>query len=271
MEMRYFDAHCHPQFVQFDADRDAITGKMAEAGVGGIVVGCDAASSRAACTMVQKHDFLYASVGQHPNHETDEAFDEHLYRNLLMYPRTVAIGECGLDYYRPEAVDDELKKKQKALFLRHIHLAGQTKRPLIVHARPSKGEQDAYEDALDLLTDAKKQYGDDLKGDFHFFVGNEEIARRAAEIDFTMSYTAVITFARDYDETIRSIPLSHLLSETDAPYVAPASRRGQRNDPLAVIDVVQKLAEIRGEDKEVVREAVLQNAERVFRLSEYAI
>ncbi len=264
--MKYFDAHCHIQFEQYDADRDALVSSMQEKGVGGLVVGTDAASSRLAAEFVQGREGVFASVGQHPNHETDEAFDEHAYRNLLMYPKVVAIGECGLDYFRPTEVNDELKKKQKILFETHVRLAGQTRRPLIVHARPSKGTMDAYNDALEIVAEAKKEFDDALTGDLHFFVGDIETAKKAFELDFTVSYTAVLTFTHDYDEVIRYAPLDRLLTETDSPYVAPASRRGQRNDPLSVIDVVQSVARIRGEDEEMVRAATLANAQKLFNL-----
>src|SRR6185369_13975688 len=100
----------------------------------------------------------------------------------------------------------------------------------------------------------------------HFFVGGAEEARALVALDFTVSFTAVITFARDYDAVIRGVPLSSILSETDAPYVAPISRRGERNDPLAAIDVVAKIAEIRGEPVETVRLALLENAQKLFSL-----
>jgi len=267
MDIKYFDAHCHIHFDAYDADRAEVIARMRERGVAGLVVGTDNASSLAACELADAHDGLWSSVGMHPNDEPKEAYDEHAFRNLLMYPKAVALGECGLDYYRPAAVDDELKRAQRALFEKHIHLAGQTGRAMVIHARPSKGSMDAYLDALGMLKSAKKEYGDALRGDFHFFVGDVDTARKAFELDFTVSYTAVVTFARDYDETIRFAPLTHILSETDAPYVAPVSRRGQRNDPLAVEDVVAKLAEIRGEDPETVRQATVANALRLFKIS----
>ena len=266
MDLRYFDAHCHIQFDAFDADRDALIKDMAEKGISGLVVGVDAKSSRAACDLSELHENLWASVGLHPNDNPEEIFDEHEFRNLLMYPKAVAIGECGLDYFRPTDTSDEAKKKQRERFARHISLAGSTRRPLIVHARPSKGSMDAYEDALDMLAVAKQEYGDKLKGDFHFFVGDTAIARRIFELDFTVSYTAVTTFARDYDEAIRFAPQSHILTETDSPFVPPTSRRGQRNDPLSIPEIVTKLAEIRGEDPEALRAATVANAVRLFTL-----
>jgi len=267
--MKYFDAHCHVQFDAFDADREEIAAGMQAAEIGGLVVGCDAASSKAAAEFVQNREGFWAAVGQHPNDNHAEEFDEHLYRNLMMYPKVVAVGECGLDYFRPVEVTDEVKEKQKELFRKHVNLAGSTKRPLIVHARPSKGTTDAYKDALDIVEEAKKEFPT-LTGDLHFFVGDTPTAERAFVLDFTISYTAVLTFTHDYDEVIRRAPLDRLLTETDSPYVAPASRRGQRNDPMSIPEIVQKMAQIRGEDPETVRKATLENAERLFALGETA-
>jgi TatD DNase family protein len=261
--MKYFDAHCHVQFPMYDLDRDAVIERMREEGVHGLVVGTDLESSRKAIALAEKHDHLFASVGLHPNHENDELFEAKNYIDLAKHPRVLAIGECGLDYYRPEHLDAERIQRQKNLFQDHIDLAVDSGKPLIIHARPTKGTMDAYEDALALVEIAKKEHPN-LRGDFHFFVGDATIARRIIELDFTISYTAVLTFARDYDEVVRSVPLTHLISETDAPYVAPKGRRGERNDPLAVIDVAKAIAEIRGEDEEVVREALVQNAQRLF-------
>jgi len=260
--MKYFDAHAHIQFPQFDEDRVELLAHMSEQGVGGIVVGVDLPSSQRAIEMAEGTDTLFAAVGLHPNH-TDEEFDMETYTKLASSPAVVAIGECGLDYYRPEE-PQEVKEKQKVLFRQHVDVALELDLPLIIHARPSKGTMDAYQDLVAILAEYKTEYGDRLRGDIHFFVGGKDEALQFVELGFTMSYTAVITFARDYDETIRSIPLTHLLSETDAPYVAPASRRGTRNDPLAVQEVVAALADIRGENPEIVGAAMVQNAARVF-------
>jgi len=105
-----------------------------------------------------------------------------------------------------------------------------------------------------------------VRGDVHFFVGGIPEAEALIALGFTISFTAVITFARNYDEVIKNVPLASILSETDAPYIAPISRRGKRNDPLAVIDVVAKIAEIRDEPVEIVRTTLLANAERLFTL-----
>lgn len=262
--MKYFDAHCHIQFPEYDHDRSELMQEMARAGVGGIVVGVDLKSSRVAIDLVQGSETLYAAVGLHPNSaqefDTIEPFAE-----LANDPKVVAIGECGLDNYRPQDVD-AAKPRQREVFLEHVNLAARLKKPLMIHARPAKGTQDAYRDLIEILTSAKREYGDALTGDIHFFVGGIEEARALIELDFTLSYTAVLTFARDYDEVVRFVPLSHLITETDSPYVAPPPNRGKRNDPRAIPAVVEAIAGIRGEDPEAVRVHILQNVQRVFKL-----
>ncbi|MDB5194866.1 MAG: sec-independent protein translocase protein TatD DNase family protein [Parcubacteria group bacterium] len=262
--MRYFDAHCHIQFDGYDEDREVLIARMKDEEVGGLVVGVDIESSKKAVALAQHHEHLFASVGLHPNSVGIERFDTQEFERLAEDGKVVAIGECGLDYFRPEN-PEAAKQKQREVFQAHIELAGKTKKPLMIHARPSKGSQDAYEDALAMIESARNEYPD-LHGDFHFFVGDVATARRATDLDFTLSYTAVLTFTEDYDEVVRSISLTHLLSETDSPYVAPKDRRGQRNDPLASKDVVAAIARIRGENDEVVREALMANAKRVFRI-----
>ncbi len=261
--MRYFDAHSHIQFEQYDEDREEVLAAMREAQIGGIVVGTDRTSSKKAVDLADR-ERLFASIGLHPNDKPGEGYEDAYYEELARNPRVVAIGECGLDYFRPESPESE-KARQVDTFGRQISLAGETGKPLMIHARPSKGSMDAYEDAYQMLLEAKKRYPD-LSMNMHFYVGDVETTKKLLSLGATFSYTAVLTFTHDYDEVVRSIPLEHLLTETDAPYVAPAPHRGKRNVPLAVRDVVSAIARIRGEDEEAVREAVLRNARRVFRL-----
>lgn len=265
MNPKYIDAHCHIQFEQYAKDDAEIIERMREESVVGIVVGVDLDSSKKATALAEKHEHLFASVGLHPNHNATERYDISYYRTLAESSKVVAIGECGLDFFRPAEVTDEVKEKQKELFKEHIELATALDKPLIIHARPSKGTMDAYHELIEILKEAKVAHPN-LRGDIHFFVGGVSEAEAFIALDFTISFTAVITFARDYDEVVRAVPLTSILSETDAPYVAPASRRGARNDPLAVIDVALKIADIRGEDPDTVRAALLANARRIFSL-----
>lgn len=264
--MRYFDSHCHIQFDKYAQDRDAVLARMQEEGVGALVVGVDKESSEGALELVRETDFLWATAGHHPNDTPLDQFDEAATRQLLSDPKVVAVGECGIDYFRPEDANAEVKRAQRELFLKHVALSVETGKPLMIHGRPRKGSMDAYQDILDVLESAKREHGEKLRGNMHFFVGDTDVARRVFALGLTVSYTAVLTFARDYDETVRFAPLDRLLTETDAPYVAPKSRRGERNDPLSIPEIVTALAEIRGEDREAVRQAVVGNAVALFGL-----
>lgn len=263
--MRYFDAHCHVQFDPYDEDRTAVLETMREKEVGGMVVGVDLDSSVKALRLVENLPDFYASAGLHPNAVLDERFDEDSFRAILRHPKMKAIGECGLDNFRPADVE-VAKVEQRRVFERHIELALEADKPMMIHSRPSKGTQDAYRDMIDILRAFKKEHGDRLRGDIHFFVGGVDEARDFVDLGFTMSFTAVLTFARDYDEVVRFLPLASIITETDSPYVAPSRIRGQRNEPVSVIDVVEAIADIRGEDHERVRTAVLLNASRLFSL-----
>ena len=263
--MRYFDAHCHVQFDPYDADRVDVLNRMISEEVGGMVVGVDLDSSVKALRLVETLPNFYAAAGLHPNYVLDERFDEDSFRALLRHPKMVAVGECGLDNFRPEDVEVS-RPKQREVFERHTALAIEADKPMMIHSRPSKGTQDSYRDMIDILRSYKREHGDKLRGDIHFFVGGVEEARDFLDLGFTLSFTAVLTFARDYDEVVRYVPLSSIITETDAPYIAPARIRGKRNEPTSVIDVVEAVAEIRNEDQEAVRDAVLGNAKRLFQI-----
>lgn len=262
--MRYFDAHCHIQFPHYDEDRNAVVASMREAGIGGLVVGVDEGSSQRAVDLVQGSEILWATVGLHPNSAQDFRSIEP-YRELAKNSRVVAIGECGLDNYRPED-PEAAKKRQKDVFEAHIALAQETGKPLMIHSRPAKGTMDAYGDMLDMLRAAKREDAS-LRGNIHFFVGGIKEAKSFLELDFTLSFTAVLTFARDYDDVVKYVPPRSLITETDAPYVTPPPNRGKRNDPLAVRQVVEAIGEIRGEDPETIRVQILENARELFTIS----
>ena len=272
MTVRYIDTHCHLQFEQYAQDREEIIERMREEGVAAIVVGTDLETSKEAVALAEKYEHLYAAVGMHPSNvrdivspSSDDGLTMSKLRELAEHPKVVAIGECGLDNFRPEEVSDEVKNKQKELLQQHIALATELDKPLVIHVRPSKGTMDAYADLIEILKEAKKEYPT-LRGDIHFFAGGLAEAEAFFALDFTISFTAVITFSRDYDDSIKAVPLANILSETDAPYVAPLERRGERNDPLAVMSVIAKISEIRGEDVEIVRTTLLDNARRLFAL-----
>jgi TatD DNase family protein len=262
----YFDAHSHLNFKQFDADRDTLIARMREEGVWTITVGTDAETSQEAVALAEMHNVIFATVGIHPT-DWESEFDENVFCKLAKNKSVVAIGECGLDYYRIKNDELRIKEKQKDIFAKQIELAHELGLPLMIHGRPSAGTMDAYQDILDILITNNKQLATNNPGNIHFFVGNTEIAAKFLNMGFTLSFDGPITFTREYDEAVRYVPLDMLLAETDAPFAAPEPYRGARNEPLYVKEVVRALARVRREDEDIVREQTVANALRVFRIA----
>jgi TatD DNase family protein len=136
----------------------------------------------------------------------------------------------------------------------------------MMHVRPTKGDMDAYEDALSILEEYKNKSGEKLKGNFHFFAGDLSVAKKALGLGFTMSFDGPITFARDYDEVIKFLPIDSIMAETDAPFAAPVPYRGSTCEPFMVEEIVKKIAEIKNLPEEEVAAAVLTNARRLFKI-----
>jgi TatD DNase family protein len=265
MEPRYFDIHSHITFKDYDQDLPEVLKRMEEDGVYTMTVGVDKASSEEAVAFAQGKENFFATIGLHPTDTVEETFSEAEYKALVANPKVVAIGECGIDYYRIElGVQSQEKKRQWREFEKHVEFAVKYDKPLMIHCRPSKGTVDAYEEMADYLSARKREYGEKLRGNMHFFVGNPAVAKRFYGIGFTTSFTGVLTFTHDYDEVVREAPLNMLMTETDAPFAAPAPFRGRRNEPSYVKYVVEAIARIRGIDSEVAREASVSNAKRVF-------
>ncbi|HWP61705.1 MAG TPA: TatD family hydrolase [Candidatus Paceibacterota bacterium] len=269
MEMKYFDAHTHPQFVAYDGDRDEVMRRAQGAGVGMNVVGTQKDTSLAAIALAEKYENVWASIGLHPIHTSKsyhdtqelgeggkeftsrgEQFDRAVYQTMAEHPKVIAIGECGLDYYR---VDESTKDRQFESFIAHIELANAVNKPLMLHIR------NAYDDAISLIKAHAK-----VRGDVHFFAGDWNIAKQFIGLGFTLSFTGVVTFANQYDEVVKNAPLDMLLSETDAPYITPVPFRGKRNESAHIPLIVERIAAIRGEDSEKVRAQLMENARRVF-------
>lgn len=267
MQFEYFDVHSHLYFPDYDGDREEEIEKMKKEKIGTIAVGTGFEASKKCIELAEKHENIFACIGQHPaDLNKDSVFEEKL-QKLAEHEKVVAIGECGLDYFRlPDdpALAEELKSIQKTIFEYHIDLALANDLPLMLHIRSSKGTNDAYYDALEILEKHDKLAGERLRGNAHFFAGDTDILRRFLAIDFTISFTGVITFTRDYDELIKYTPLDMILSETDAPFVAPIPHRGSRNSPLYVPEVVSRIAMVKNEPLEVVKQAIIANTKRVF-------
>ncbi len=256
------DTHSHFNLHQFGHDLPESILRMTETGVGTICVGIDLPTSDHAMRLAQEHKSIWACVGQHPT-QWDEEFDENEFRKLLQEPRVVAVGECGLDYYREK--DRGGKSKQKELFLKQIKLAQEFNLPLMLHIRPREGTMDAYEEALAILEEYKNKWGE-MRGTAHFFVGTKEIAQRFLDLGFHISFSGVITFVPEYEELVAFVPLDRILPETDAPFATPEPYRGTRNQPEYVLEVVRKIAEIKSVSFELVQNQLLENTKKLFRI-----
>lgn len=260
MQPNYFDIHAHINFPDYDADREVVLDNLRKTNTYTITVGTDFESSKSAVELAAIHPNVYACIGVHPIDDPMKGFNVEQFELLVQNPKVVAVGECGLDYFRLEGEAVEEKDRQKKLFETQIEFAIRHKKALMIHCRT------AYEDTLEILEDYKKEYGDALWGDVHFFAGDADMAKRFIDINFSVSFTGVITFTHDYDDVIKSVPLSMIMSETDAPYVSPVPYRGKRNEPAYVSEVVKKIAEIRGEDFETVKKSMVENALHRFNI-----
>ncbi len=261
--MKIIDTHSHFNLHQFKDDLAESIASMAEAEVGTICVGIDLDTSDHAMRLAQEHKSIWVCVGQHPT-EWEKDFEENEFRKLLSEAKVVAVGECGLDYFREK--NDELVEKQKELFLKQIHLAHEFDLPLMLHIRPSQGSMDAYEEALEILEEYKKEWGD-LRGTAHFFAGTKEVAQRFLNLGFYISFSGVITFVPEYEELVDFVPIDRILPETDAPFATPVPHRGKRNQPEYVLEVVKKIAEIKKLSLDFVQTQLLENTKKVFNIT----
>lgn len=284
---KLIDTHTHVNFSAFKEDGKEVVERALKVGIWLINVGSQHSTSARAVKMAQNYEEgIYAAVGLHPIHllesyydssELDELvkfktkteeFDFEKYSELAKNPKTVAIGETGLDYFHLKDLNEDEKaraqEKQKEVFAKHLELAAQANKPAIIHCRDSSfGQKDAYQDMLAILKEVKKKEPE-LRGVNHFFAGTLSEAETLFELDFLISFTGVITFVKDWDAVIKTAPLEKIMVETDAPYVAPVPYRGKRNEPLYVEEVAKKIAELKGISFEEVARQTTLNARTLF-------
>ena len=257
--MKFVDIHSHLSFPEYDIDRQEVLVRMEENEVLAITVGTDLEKSKKAVEVAESNERVWATIGMHPGlcQNPNVSFDNKEFSELVKSPKVVAIGECGLEYFHLAKDTIDLQKK---LFEDQIEFALENNKPLMLHCRES------YDDALDILENYKKEAEEKLRGNSHFFAGDLNQAKRFLDIGFTMSFTGVITFTHDYDEVIKYLPIDSIMSETDAPFVAPVPFRGKRNEPIYVIEVVKKMAEIRRQNIDFLNNSIIENFKRVFEI-----
>ncbi|MDZ7726448.1 MAG: TatD family hydrolase [Candidatus Campbellbacteria bacterium] len=260
--IKYIDIHSHLHFDSYDEDREELLSRMNEEGVATISIGIDSATSVEEVELSENNDNIFTSIGIHPG-DSSELFEDkrETFERLLRSEKVVSIGECGFDYSHLEGDIEKAKRLQEKNFEAQVDFAVLNDLPVMIHTR------DADEDTVSFLESKKREHGDRLRGNVHFFTQSLENARRYLEIDFTISFTGVITFTDNYNEPIEFAPLDKIHGETDAPFVAPVPNRGKRNEPTFVKYVYDRIADIRGEDREKVRKQLLSNARRDFGLN----
>ena len=271
------DAHAHIHDTLFDSDRSEVLRRAFDAGVNKILtIGTSVAESRDAALLAKTDGRIFATVAIHP-HEYNEKFKiqnskfdgmiQELREIILENrDRIVAVGECGLDFFGGgKGVSDEDKKMQREGFLAQIELAREFELPIVVHCR------DAYEEVLEILRIKSYQLEACI---LHCYMGNREVTEKFLEIpNVVFSFAGNITYPvkkllmgtkDDIHESLKCIPLSRTLTETDCPYLAPQKYRGTRNEPAYVEEVVRAIADIKKTSSEEVERVTEENANRCF-------
>lgn len=304
--MKYIDIHAHLTMEQYNPDRKEAIERAYNKQVAIINIGTDPASSRAVVDLADEyrsvHPHIYSIPGIHPDwirerlmelmgvdvsvdfsiegfrtieKDLEKEIEQYapdlikdIYKecsivSLLMKHRSVVgIGECGIDLFRMDpAIAPVMLKLQELLFIAQIKIALEYDKPIMIHARES------YKEILSILDEHFISKGIALRGNVHFFAGTSEEAQMFLDRGFTVSFTGVITFARIYETVVGTLPIDRMMSETDCPFVSPVPYRGQRCEPSFVVEVVSKIAKIRGQDLEVVQNQLLANAETYFSLN----
>ncbi len=250
------DSHCHLDFDDFSGDLDGIVGRARAAGVGRIVSISTRVQRRAGLLAItERFPDVYCSIGTHPHHAHEELdLTTADLVELSRHPKTVAIGEAGLDYH----YDLSPREAQERGFRNHIAAARETGLPLVIHSR----EADA-----DMAAILEEETG---KGAFpavlHCFTGGRELAQRAVALGLYVSFTGILTFKKP--DELRAIaaelPGDRILVETDAPYLAPGRHRGKRNEPAFVVETARVLAETRKVELSEIAQTTTENFFRLF-------
>jgi len=253
------DTHAHLDDERYNEDLDEVLANAKANGVEGILIpGADINDLKKAQEIAHKNENIYFAAGVHPYHH--KQYDEKILREFLEDEKCIAVGECGLDYYR--LPDDENEKKvekleQQEVFKKHIELAKSVKKPLIVHIRDANDDSKRV-----LLENGAKEVG----GVLHCYNASEHLLSLAND-GFYFGIGGVLTFrnAKQLVEVLSKIPLDKLVAETDAPYLTPQPHRGKRNEPAYTRFVVEKIAELLDKEVKEIEDLTSTNAKRLFK------
>ena len=258
MKPELFDTHAHLHFPEFAADLDAVLERARAAGVKRMLtVGTDVPTSRAAVALAAREADVWAAVGFHPHDAAaaDAAALAEIER-LAGAPRVVAVGECGLDFFRTLSP----REAQERCFRSQLGLARRVGKPVLIHCR------DAHPETLAILAESDVE---ETGGIMHCFSGDVAIARRCLDLGLTISLAGPVTYpnARALPDVARFVPADRLVVETDCPYLPPQGYRGKRNEPAYLALTAARVAELRGEPLATLGPRMSDNARRVLRIA----
>ncbi|MFK8066725.1 MAG: TatD family hydrolase [Gammaproteobacteria bacterium] len=255
-ELKLVDSHCHLPLIEYDGGLDQILKNAKEAEIGHMLcISVDLESYPEIKQIAADHDHIFASVGVHPNTDVQtEPTVEILVDLSKNDPNVVAIGETGLDYFRSEG---DLTWQHNR-FITHIEAANIVDKPLIIHTR------EAGDDTIAIM---KEHEADKATGVMHCFVDDYDIAKKALDLNFYISFSGIVTFknAQQVQDVAKRIPLDRLLVETGCPYLAPVPHRGKINQPAYVRHVAEFVANLRGITVEEVIQASTTNFFTLFK------
>ena len=249
------DTHCHLNDEIFDVDRDEIIKHFEDENIqSAFVVGTNLETCKSAIDLAEKYENIYAIVGMYPEYaeEYDDDFERYI-ESILSSPKIVAVGEIGLDFHT-EGYNQQL---QEEVFAKQIKLAHKFGLPLSIHTR------EAFDRTLAVLKNNKEYLHG---GVIHCFSGSPEVAREFIKLGFKLGFGGVCTFknAKKVVDTLKIVDVKDILLETDAPYLAPTPFRGERNEPKYTNLVLDKIAEVRCQNKKDLERQILDNTLKTF-------
>lgn len=264
--MKLIDSHAHLDFKDFSSDLDSVIKRADGVGVEKIInIGADLDRSKKSIQIAENYKNIWSTIGIHPEEahkiKIENSFLE-LEKLLSSSDKIVAIGECGIDYFWSEKVADNVsaKKSQSRLFEGQLELAKKHGMPVVIHIR-NANDDSAVRRAYDILISSGVK-----RGVVHCFTLDSHWARKFIEYGLYISFTGIITYknAEDICEAVRVIPLEKILVETDCPFLAPQLHRGKRNEPAYVVEVANKISDLKGVSFEKVSEVTSRNTENLF-------
>tara|TARA_Y100001970_G_scaffold43642_2_gene54393 strand:+ start:2997 stop:3752 length:756 start_codon:yes stop_codon:yes gene_type:complete len=251
--MEFIDTHCHIYYDKYQNDINDVINRANNNNVKNMIcVGVDIESSKKSIALSEQYESIFATVGYHP-HEA-KVVDSNYLNNmieLLKHPKSVAVGEIGLDYY----YEHSDKKTQIKIFREQLELAKDLDMPAVIHNRES--DDDLYKN----IKESKIN-----KGVIHCYSSDVKYANKLFDLGLLVSFTGIVTFSKSLQKVVKEIPLEKMMIETDSPYLTPIPFRGKRNEPHMVSLIAEKIAEIKNISIKEVAQTTTKTAKKLFNI-----